>query len=72
MIINFFKNKEYIYIFLIFLISILFNQYYGFIGVQPIDSFFPFNSGYDVLNGIKSLSLALNLKKIKWVYSKKN
>ena len=51
MIINFFKNKEYIYIFLIFLISILFNQYYGFIGVQPIDSFFPFNSGYDVLNG---------------------
>ena len=27
---------------------------------------------YDVLNGIKSLSLALNLKKNKWVNSKKN
>ena len=37
----------------IFLIifSITFNQYYGYIGILPIDSFLVFNSGYDVLNG---------------------
>ena len=31
--------------------SILTNQYYGYQGLNPIDSFFSFNSGYDVLNG---------------------
>ena len=47
------KNKEiFLIIFLLIFFSILFNQYYGNIGVQPIDSFFPFNSGYDVLNGM--------------------
>ena len=37
----------------IFLIifSITFNQYYGYIGILPIDSFLIFNSGYDVMNG---------------------
>ena len=45
-------NKKVIIATLVLLLSsILFNQYYGNIGVQPIDSFFPFNSGYDVLNG---------------------
>ena len=29
----------------------MFNQYYGYKGIFPIDSFFPFNSGYDILNG---------------------
>ena len=37
-------------IFLIFF-SILFNQYYGYIGILPIDSFLIFNSGYDLMNG---------------------
>ncbi len=45
------RKKEIIIIFILLLSSIFFNQYYGYIGVQPIDSFFPFNSGYDVLNG---------------------
>jgi len=45
------KKKVIIPTFVLLLSSILFNQYYGNIGVQPIDSFFPFNSGYDVLNG---------------------
>ncbi len=37
-------------VFLIFF-SITFNQYYGYIGILPIDSFLIFNSGYDVMNG---------------------
>ena len=45
------NKKVIIATFVLLLSSILFNQYYGNIGVQPIDSFFPFNSGYDVLNG---------------------
>ena len=45
------KIKERIFIIVLIMFSILFNQYYGNIGIQPIDSFFPFNSGYDVLNG---------------------
>ena len=48
------KNKNLLSISLIiFLIifSITFNQYYGYIGILPIDSFLVFNSGYDVLNG---------------------
>ena len=44
-------NKKNLLIIILFISSILFNQYYGNIGVQPIDSFFSFNSGYDVLNG---------------------
>ncbi len=48
------KNKNLLFISLIiFLIffSIIFNQYYGYIGILPIDSFLIFNSGYDVMNG---------------------
>ena len=33
------------------LFSVLFNQYYGYIGILPIDSFLIFNSGYDLMNG---------------------
>ena len=44
-------NKKNLLIIILFISSIFFNQYYGNIGVQPIDSFFSFNSGYDVLNG---------------------
>jgi len=46
------KNKEIFLIIFLLIFSISFNQYYGNIGIQPIDSFFPFNSGYDVLNGM--------------------
>ena len=46
------KKLNHTFYFLILLVSsISFNQYYGFIGINPIDSFFSFNSGYDVLNG---------------------
>jgi len=45
------KKKELLLIIGLFCSSIFFNQYYGSVGIQPIDSFFPFNSGYDVLNG---------------------
>ena len=45
------KIKIIFYIFFLFFFSISFNQYYGFKGINPIDSFFSFNSGYDILNG---------------------
>ncbi len=45
------NNKKTLYILILFSFSILFNQYIGFIGINPIDSFFSFNSGYDILNG---------------------
>ena len=45
------KQKELIYLITLLIISISINQYYGFVGVNPIDSFFSFNSGYEVLNG---------------------
>ena len=47
-----FKNKSKVfYLLILFLFSIAFNQYYGNLGLCPIDSFFSFNSGYDILNG---------------------
>ena len=45
------KKKEIIYIFILFLFSVSVNQYYGNLGLCPIDSFWFFNSGYDALNG---------------------
>ena len=44
-------KKKTICIIIVLIFSILINQYYGYRGVNPIDSFFSFNSGYDVLNG---------------------
>lgn len=44
-------NKNFIYIFLLTMFSVTFNQYYGYQGILPIDSFLIFNSGYDLLNG---------------------
>jgi len=47
-----FKQQKKIFYFIFLLIfSILFNQYYGYIGILPLDSFLIFNSGYDFLNG---------------------
>ncbi len=45
------KQKKILYFLLLLFISISVNQYYGYLGVCPIDSFWFFNSGYDVLNG---------------------
>ena len=44
------KKKKIIYIIFLFLFSIFFNQYYGYLGINPIDTY-SFNSGYDILNG---------------------
>ena len=44
-------KKKTICIIILLIFSILINQYYGYRGVNPIDSFFSFNAGYDVLNG---------------------
>ena len=48
---NFKKQEKIFYLIFLLLFSISFNQYYGNLGVCPIDSFWFFNSGYDVLNG---------------------
>ena len=48
---NFNKHRNVHYIVIIFFFSISINQYFGYQGVCPIDSFWFFNSGYDVLNG---------------------
>ena len=47
----FYKKKELYYIIIIFIFSVNVNQYYGNLGICPIDSFWFFNSGYDALNG---------------------
>ena len=47
----FYKQKKVLYLVIIFFFSTSINQYYGNLGVCPIDSFWFFNSGYDVLNG---------------------
>ena len=43
--------KNLIYLTFVILISVFCNQYYGYIGILPIDSFLIFNSGFDFLNG---------------------
>ena len=48
---NFSTQKKYIYPAILSFFSIIINQYYGYIGILPIDSFLIFNSGYDLLNG---------------------
>ena len=45
------KQGKILYLIIIFFFSTSINQYYGNLGVCPIDSFWFFNSGYDVLNG---------------------
>ena len=46
-----YKKKKTLYLLILFFFSILINQHYGNLGICPIDSFWFFNSGYDVLNG---------------------
>ena len=43
--------KNLYFIISLVLFSVLFNQYYGYIGILPIDSFLIFNSGYDLMSG---------------------
>ena len=45
------KRKKIFYFIILLVFSISFNQYYGYIGIDPIDSFVKFNSGYDTMNG---------------------
>jgi len=45
------KQNKVLYLLILFFFSTSINQYYGNLGVCPIDSFWFFNSGYDVLNG---------------------
>ncbi len=45
------KNIKIFYLLIIFFFSIFVNQYYGYIGVFPIDTFLFFDSGNRVLNG---------------------
>ena len=40
------KRNEVICIIFLLFFSVSFNQYYGFQGINPIDSFFSFNTGY--------------------------
>ena len=45
------KKRELIYFFFLFIFSISVNQYYGNIGVFPIDTFLFYDSGFRTLNG---------------------
>ena len=45
------KRKKIFYFIILLVCSISFNQYYGYIGIHPLDSFIIFNSGYDTMNG---------------------
>ena len=45
------KQSKVLYLLILFFFSTSINQYYGNLGLCPIDSFWFFNSGYDILNG---------------------
>ncbi len=51
MISKLFSHKDKIFIFLLFLFSVLFNQYYGNKGIFPMDSTHFFDSGFRILKG---------------------
>ena len=44
--------SQIINLILIIVVSISVNQYFGNTGIFPIDSFFPFNASYEILNGV--------------------
>ena len=48
---NILFNKENLFIILLFLFSLLINQYYGNRGVFPTDSFSHFDTGFRILLG---------------------
>ena len=45
------KNKNQLFIIFLCLFSLIFNLYYGYIGVFPIDSFIIFDAAYNILLG---------------------
>ena len=49
------KNINYLYIFILFLISFIVNLHYGSIGVFPIDTFAFFDSSFSINNGFLPL-----------------
>ena len=44
-------NKSFFFIIFLTFFSFIINQYYGYQGILPIDSFLIFNAGFDFLNG---------------------
>ena len=44
-------NKSFFLIIFLTFFSLIINQYYGYQGILPIDSFLIFNAGFDFLNG---------------------
>mgnify|MGYP001326473303 CR=1 FL=1 len=46
-----FKIKSFFLIFLLSLVAVLMNYYYGSLGVLPIDTFAHFDTGYRIING---------------------
>ena len=58
------KTKKIISIILLVLLSVLINQYYGYQGINPIDSFFSFNAVYEVANGLKKDQLSAKYEQI--------
>ena len=44
-------SKKNIFLFILFFLSILINQYYGNKGVFPVDSFSHFDTGFRILLG---------------------
>jgi len=49
MLLKLFNNKFFL-VFFIFILSVSINQYFGFIGINPLDNFTIYNSGYLILN----------------------
>ena len=49
--IDIFFNRKNFFIIFIFLFSIIINQYYGYRGVFPIDSFIIFEGGFNIISG---------------------
>ena len=46
------KEKEiFLHLVLLFLVSFFSNQYYGYIGLNPFDSFPVYNAAFNILNG---------------------
>ena len=49
--IDIFFIRKNLFIIFLFLFSLLINQYYGYRGVFPIDSFLIYDAGYKIFNG---------------------
>lgn len=48
---NYKKINKIFYIIFLSTFSFFINQYYGYVGINPLDNFFSFNAAYDIING---------------------